>query len=313
MTRRILLFLVGIVVLLVLVVLAFTEIYPKYQGKNTLDGLWSGNTQYGLRSENMQSDGLRSRNTSTGNTTTKLSQIEVNSGVFNGQDLFEVNQTEKIPKLIHQTYSNITKIPRKIEENMNEFASDYKRKVYDDNECRSIIKKYFHHKVAQSFEILQGPHRADLFRYCILYLFGGVYADIKTELIKNLNTIINHDENMTFIVLNFQKNHIYNGIIATPPRNSIFLDLISFMIANNRTHFYHLFCLNFFDRVKQDIGSFDRSGLVRGDNKKYYVFQENCSQNCAKCYDGCDRHGLCCYVMDKGKAIIKTRYADYPW
>ena len=52
--------------------------------------------------------------------------------------------------------------------------------------------------------------------------------DIKTELIRPVSEVF--PENYTYSVLSIINNSIYQGIIATPPRNPLFLKLIYFMV-----------------------------------------------------------------------------------
>ena len=52
---------------------------------------------------------------------------------------------------------------------------------------------------------------------------------------------------------------------------------------------------------------------VENINNNYYLFQEVCSKDESLCYDGLDRHKLCCYICEGGERIIKSRYADFPW
>ena len=51
------------------------------------------------------------------------------------------------------------------------------------------------------------------------------------------------------------------------------------------------------------------------DNPKfnYCLFQEKCTKDKLDCYDGLDRHNLCCYIYEGNERLIKSRYADFPW
>ena len=42
-------------------------------------------------------------------------------------------------------------------------------------------KKYLISSVKETFRKLKGAHKADLFRYCYLYKFGGIYLDITKD------------------------------------------------------------------------------------------------------------------------------------
>lgn len=55
---------------------------------------------------------------------------------------------------------------------------------YDDATRESVIQQGFSPDVLQAYQTIHpeyGPARADFFRYCIMYLKGGVYVDMKSE------------------------------------------------------------------------------------------------------------------------------------
>jgi len=244
--------------------------------------------------------------------------------------LAEFQDYGRIPKIIHQTYYDKSRIPKKVFTNIQTFAPQYKHIIYNDKECEKFLSLHFDPKVLQTFRLLKvGAHKADLFRYCVLYVHGGIYLDIKTELISPLSNIIDSRFDLTYLVLNFQKDHIYNGIIATPKNNDIFLDLIDFIVKSGNPPTYHSFCLDFYNRVKTELqvsrlklgklypppGTPQDSYYI-GYNapRTFYIFEEQCSRNPRDCCDNkLDRHGLCCHVLDKNIKIFKTRYSDYPW
>tara|TARA_R110000823_G_scaffold232962_1_gene359319 strand:- start:102 stop:896 length:795 start_codon:yes stop_codon:yes gene_type:complete len=60
-----------------------------------------------------------------------------------------------------------------------------------DDDCRSFLKEHFTKDVCTAFELIKpGAGKADLFRYCYLYVKGGVYVDIDNICIKPLDNII---------------------------------------------------------------------------------------------------------------------------
>jgi mannosyltransferase OCH1-like enzyme len=104
--------------------------------------------------------------------------------------------------------------------------------IFDDKNAIQFLERYFDHRVVQRFHNIKlGAHKADLLRYCFLYVYGGIYIDIKTILIKPLDEIfINKTAFYTCISI---KDSISNGIIASKPRNYIFLKLINNIININ--------------------------------------------------------------------------------
>ena len=232
---------------------------------------------------------------------------------FNISKTIIKSEQEYIPREIIQTYFDKSKIPDKVYQNIRHFAKNYKHFVFDDSDCYKFISKYFGVDYAKKFNSLYiGAHKADFFRYCYLYIKGGIYLDIKTELIKPLGHIIKNHK--CYTVLSKNKGQIYQGIIASYPSNDIFLRLLDYIMKKDMvTLDYHAFTKDFYSALKTKYKQEPKEG-VNGD---WYIFQEKCfskfDSKSSLCSDGVDRYGLCCFVYDFNKPIIKTRYADYPW
>jgi len=231
------------------------------------------------------------------------------------------NQDPKKKINLYQTYYDKSLIPRKVYDNIKTYASNYNHVIFDDNECKSFIEQYYGNKGVDTWNNLKTPaHKADFWRYCILYKYGGAYLDIKVELIKNLDEIF-VDKDLVYTIICTNKvnynNCIMQGILYTPPKNPLFLKLINHCIKNQRTNHYHIFTSYFSKLIKEysnDKVIKLKNGLIRMKNMPdVYLFQEICTNGKNDCYDGLDKKGLCCFVYDNDEKIIKTRYADYPW
>ena len=229
------------------------------------------------------------------------------------------NITE-IPKVIIQTYHDKSKIPIKVFNNIKKYAPEYKHIIFDDAECIDFFKKNYNASVLQRFLSLKsGAHKADLFRYCYLYINGGIYLDIKTELIKPLSDIFN--ENYLYTIIANNNKSIYQGIIATPPKNIFFLNLIEHIIETTNKQVqkkYLIFTIYFYRKLEEYLGDKLHLGLntskVKKNHNKVFLFKEICSRYPKDCNNKLDRYNLCCYIFDKNdNKIIKVRYPDYPF
>jgi len=225
---------------------------------------------------------------------------EANSEIKNNIKLFD--KDDSLPKVIHQTYFNLTKIPQKVFTNIRYFAPDFEHKVYDDIAVEHFLQSHFSPCVLKTFRRLhQGAHKADLFRYAVLYVYGGIYLDIKTELVRGITDIF---RNGLTTVYSKKHNEIYQGVISSYPKNKMFLYLIDAIVRGPSNPLYNRHCLDMY------------AYLLSNKNKdiKITMYQEKCSSiDCSNCADGFDRYGYCCNIYDGKNIIIKTRYSDYPW
>lgn len=221
-----------------------------------------------------------------------------------------------IPKIIHQTYHQKTKIPMKVYDNINKYASNYEHKIYDDNDCIKIIEDNFPKYYVDVFKRMKlGAHKADLFRYCILFLYGGIYLDIKTQLIEPIPEF----ETGLHVCIGLDRKHVYNGIIIAPPGHKIFINLIEYSIKYYRkiNNNYHMNCKYMLDNINEDLKNTIESTSQKKyySNKylyPYYVYDE---VNSIICEDKKDRYNLCTFIIDRedGHKVFKVRYHDFPW
>ena len=230
-------------------------------------------------------------------------------------------------------YHDKSKIPQKVYDNLRKYAKGYNVQIYDDKEIIQFFKDHYKdsYRYINKFNKFAGAHKADLWRYCVLYHYGGVYLDIKTELIKPLNKIFK-DNNILYTVLSINNGTIYQGVISSPPKNPIFLDLIEYMLNIDDKYEYLQFTRDFYNKINDYCGNI-KVGLNK-NLKNYidiYLFTEGCSNNKdniniinkselwdiyinsinkKKC-DELDKYNGCCYIYNDTEPIIKTRFDDF--
>ena len=95
-----------------------------------------------------------------------------------------------IPRHVYQTWStkDIPKFMKKTIDHNKEQNPDFIFHLYDDADCRNFIKQHYTADVLSAYDGLKpGAYKADLWRYCILYMYGGIYMDVKIKLLFNFS------------------------------------------------------------------------------------------------------------------------------
>lgn len=117
-----------------------------------------------------------------------------------------------IPKKLHQTYFEE---PPKNFKDLMEITKDanpqWEHNFYDDHDCRKYIKDLYGNSVLSLWNTINpkyGAVKADLFRYLVIYEEGGVYLDIKSCAIKDLNRVFKHDDSY---LISFWDQNKYPG------------------------------------------------------------------------------------------------------
>jgi len=141
---------------------------------------------------------------------------------------------QRIPPYIFQTMET-TLIPNKMAKAMQKWSEmnpGYGYYYFDALERRNFIRKNFPEPVYQAYDkVLPGAYQADLWRYCVLYHYGGVYADSRTRPLVPLSELIHpHDR---FVVPRDEfRAHVWQGFMASTPRHPILRLAIAQTCAN---------------------------------------------------------------------------------
>lgn len=141
----------------------------------------------------------------------------------------------KIPKIIHQSYTNtvnshlFTTISTWKEMNIN-----YDYMYWNDDDCYRFIKDNFDKSVLEAYNMLYaGAYKSDIFRLCVLYIYGGIWTDISSLCEVPLDKIINN-ENLIIVKdtddVQTRYGNIYQAFIITEPKNNIILYILQFTV-----------------------------------------------------------------------------------
>jgi mannosyltransferase OCH1-like enzyme len=160
---------------------------------------------------------------------------------------YKENYNSIIPLKVYQTWYT-----KNLPENMKKTIEFNKKQnpmfeffVFDNNECREFIIKHFNYDVIDAFDILKpGAYKADLWRYCILYVNGGIYIDIKFKCVNNFKLIsLTEKEHFTTDAVikeypNEDNKGVYNGFMISLPKNQKLLKAINQIVINVKNHYY---------------------------------------------------------------------------
>jgi len=115
--------------------------------------------------------------------------------------------------------------------------------LYDDDSCRSFIVEHFDSTIVNAYDkLVPSSYKSDLWRFCILYKYGGIYLDIKYGCVGNfkLADLCTHQHFVLDNIDNWSENQygIYTACIVTPPNNPILYECIQAIIENVETNNY---------------------------------------------------------------------------
>ena len=143
-----------------------------------------------------------------------------------------------VPKTIMQTCASKDRLTPQMVNAMNTWKDKnpgWNYQLFDNNDCIKFIKKYFNTDTLKAFnDLIPGAFKADLFRYCYLYIKGGVYSDIDNICLVPLNSFLRDDD--TFVSVRDRvidgQDLIYNAFIATQKNHPVLRKAIDLTVYN---------------------------------------------------------------------------------
>lgn len=135
-----------------------------------------------------------------------------------------------IPKIIYQSWKTHEVPPKwaSSPESIKCHMSDWKYVLFNDEENRNLVEKYFPDFLPYYDSFPHNIQRADAARYCFLYIFGGLYLDLDYEVNRNLSPLFASGD--IFLVCSGNVSSYYtNSVMASKPRHPFWLEVIEEM------------------------------------------------------------------------------------
>jgi mannosyltransferase OCH1-like enzyme len=113
----------------------------------------------------------------------------------------------------------------------------FKYFLFDDNDCRKFIRTHFKPDVLWAYDkLIPGAYKADLWRYCVLFIHGGIYLDIKYTPLNGFKFITLTEKE--HLVSDIDNAGIYNALMVCLPKNEVLYKSIRQIVENVKTKFY---------------------------------------------------------------------------
>ena len=188
-------------------------------------------------------------------------------------NLYTCWHTKDLPPLMQQNYVALK------EEN-----PEFNHYLYDENECRQFIQNNFDTNVLGAYNsLIPCSYKSDLWRFCVLYINGGIYYDIKFSCANNFKFIALTEQE--HFIRDMQENCVLTGLIVTLPKNPILLNCINQITNNVKTKFYGenplyptgpgLLGRYFTNEERKNMDMYLQSSVVENKLNEYYIVSNN--------------------------------------
>ena len=158
---------------------------------------------------------------------------------INFKEDYPVNNSS-IPKKIWQTFREEIKKDNPLYKDILSWKNQkgYEYNFLNDKQGEEFIKNNFDEDVLKAYKTLvPGAYKADLLRVCLIYIHGGVYADIKVKLNYPLDHFLDRD---LVIVQDYNITRLWNGFFASVPKNPFLKKIIDVIVERVKNKSYGL-------------------------------------------------------------------------
>jgi mannosyltransferase OCH1-like enzyme len=143
-----------------------------------------------------------------------------------------------IPNVIYQTYKT-NEVSHNMYFNMLKPTIDLnpqcRYEFYSDKRIRKFIQTEYGHDILNTFNSLTvGASKGDLFRYLILYKYGGIYCDIDNVLKIPFSKILTNEDK--FLMLQNENDRMDMHVACVAPNHPIMRKLIDKTIENIKNY-----------------------------------------------------------------------------
>ena len=174
-----------------------------------------------------------------------------------------------VPKLLHQT--NRTDHEKLQSVNNAALPVDFQRTFYDDVMCEKYILGKLGPRALVHYKCLVIPaHRADFFRYVLLFFEGGIYLDIKSCFLLPISRILHACKACSLVTcIGAGDSHIHQGILICPVGHPLLHRAIHKVIEtppsflSGRSPSYMTFCAQMWDLLGEQAVAKLKSGPNR--------------------------------------------------
>jgi mannosyltransferase OCH1-like enzyme len=187
--------------------------------------------------------------------------------------LYTCWHTKDLPPLMRENYNFL------VEEN-----PQFTCHLYDEEDCRTFIKDNFDEEVFNTYNsLIPCAYKSDLWRYCVLYINGGIYMDIKYRCVNNFKLISLTEKE--YFVRDRPENCVYNALIVTLPQNEIMRKCIDQIVENVKHKFYGsdplfptgpgLLGTYFINKEIQEFEMYFQDSFIENKLNEFYIVYNN--------------------------------------
>jgi mannosyltransferase OCH1-like enzyme len=143
-----------------------------------------------------------------------------------------------IPLNIYQTHKSLEFInsDKRLVDATNSWKKNknFTYNFYDDKQCSDFMKAHYPEIKPLYDKLPLNVMKADLWRYCIIYTYGGIYADCDTILNTDISIFVKHQNKQLVVAPENDNTHFCQWVFSAPPNSPVLKSIIDLVIQRIR-------------------------------------------------------------------------------
>ena len=163
----------------------------------------------------------------------------IDSTFFRKKSMSGLSILDEIPRKIHRIWlqPEMCAKMQKYSDRLRDENPEFEYILYNMKSAREFIREYFDTDVLHAFDsLVPFAFKSDLLRYCIMFIHGGIYLDMKYEAVNGFRFIEVLDREQ--YALDIDENSIYNAFLICKPGSTIMFKCIFQIIKHVREKEY---------------------------------------------------------------------------
>lgn len=190
-----------------------------------------------------------------------------------------IRQDQDIPNIVFRTISTrkqVWPIVSSCHEEWIRLNPEYSFIWYTNKDCDRFMLKYFSGPVNNAYnKLIPGAYKADLWRLCILYRFGGIYIDAFATPYVSIDNMRKPYKFISVLDCSSAGLGIHNGFMIASRRHPFLKEAINNIVKNVEEEFYGQSSLEPTGPLllSKTIETVTHIKPKFGDNNTYYLFK----------------------------------------
>lgn len=218
-----------------------------------------------------------------------------------------------IPKILHRTIRSFDKLEHTEMSNYAQLWTNmgFEVRNYTDQDCDRYVENCLRGDDYEAYcNLIPRVLRTDIWRLCVLYAEGGVYADVHIKPLINVASLLENEIDHLFVI-DHDNKRVYNAFVMVKKESPLIMTILQRSLTHVKEQIY---TNNVLDITGPGVMGYVLRQILNQPNgleEKSYPYRGSRVLFMSHMYDACERSSAQEYIVYESKPVFKCRYPNY--